>query len=315
MTSSVLSPLNPAGPVAQAIADTAWVLIVGAAAVFAVLMLLLAWALFRRGPGPVPDEQTLFRRWIVGGGLLFPGVVLAALLVHTGLQTAALSPPRTAAEPVIGVVGHLWWWEVQVRDEAGGASFALANEIHLPAGRAVTIGLTSADVIHSLWVPALAGKVDMLPGRVHQLRLQADRPGVYRGQCAEFCGDQHARMALTVVVHDAGGYRRWLAAQARPATAPSDLQAMRGAEVYRALRCAACHDVRGLVPGGAIGPDLTHVASRLHLGAGALPMSAAGLAQWVVHNQRVKPGVRMPSYEQLDAASLQALVAFLEHLH
>jgi cytochrome c oxidase subunit 2 len=169
-------------------------------------------------------------------------------------------------------------------------------------------------VIHSLWVPALAGKVDMLPGRVHQLRVLADVAGVFRGQCAEFCGEQHARMALQVVALPPAEYERWLDAQARPAASPVDPLAQRGLAVYESARCAACHDIRGLVPGAALGPDLTHVGSRLTIGAGTLANDRDALARWVHRPQAVKPGVRMPSYDHLDEASLQALAAFLEQL-
>jgi cytochrome c oxidase subunit II len=215
---------------------------------------------------------------------------------------------------VVGVTARLWWWEMHYRDPASGTAFTLANELHLPQGQAVTLGLSSADVIHSFWVPALAGKVDMVPGRVHQLRLQADQAGVFRGQCAEFCGEQHARMALHVRVRPAAEHAAWLAAQAAPAQLPADALARQGLQVYATLRCAACHDLRGLAPGTRIGPDLTHVGSRLHLGAGSVRNGHAGLQRWLADNQHVKPGVRMPSYAQLDAASMAALVEFLAGL-
>ena len=193
--------LQPAGPVAQTIAEMAWVLFAGGGLVFAIVMTALVWALRRRRQASADmgrDAGTLV--WIVGAGLVFPVVVLSALLVYAVWRTPGLTPTRDAQDLVISVTGHLWWWEVRYSDPASGLDVVLANQIHLPVGRAVTMGLSSADVIHSFWVPALAGKIDMVPGRVHQLRLQADRAGVYRGQCAEFCGEQHARMALHVVV-------------------------------------------------------------------------------------------------------------------
>ena len=199
------------------------------------------------------NDRRLVRRWIVGGGLVFPGVVLAALLAHTAARTVALDDALPGAEPVISVTAHSWWWQVRYRTPAG-SDVVLANEVHVPAGRPVTLGLASADVIHSFWVPQLAGKIDMVPGRVHRLRLQADRPGVYRGQCAEFCGAQHARMALLVVAHEPADYERWLAAQARPAAVPADAQAERGRAVFEAQRCSACHTVRGVATGLALAP-------------------------------------------------------------
>ena len=312
MNGSMGGVLQPAGPVADGVAGLGWLLIGGAALVFVIVMVLLAWALSKHRAAP--DDRQLVRRWIVGGGFAFPTVVLAALLVHATRQTDMLSLPGAPGNDVITVVAKSWWWEVRYRDPASDQDVVLANEIHLPIGRPVTLGLTSDDVIHSLWVPALAGKIDMLPGRVHQLRLQADRAGVYRGQCAEFCGTQHARMVLHVVAHEPADYERWLAMQALPASAPADPQATRGLLVFHEQRCSACHNVRGLASGLALGPDLTHVGSRLHVGAGTLPNGRESLAQWVSHNQEAKPGVRMPDYDHLDNASLQALAAFLEQL-
>jgi len=303
-----MSVLQPATAAAGAIAEVGWVLIAGAAIVFAGVMVLLALAL-RRGPAPVNDLP-----WVVGGGVVFPVVLLSALLAYATLRSAQLfaAPPTPAL--MIAVEARMWWWHVRYRDPATGAEVALANEIRIPVGRPVVLGLTSEDVIHSLWVPALAGKVDMVPGRVHQLRLQVQREGVYRGQCAEYCGTQHARMALHVVALAPEQFDRWLAAQARPAATPADALALRGREVFLAQRCDACHRVRGIADGAQLGPDLTHVASRLQLGAGTLPNGAEPLGAWVAQVQQLKPGARMPSYDQLDPASLQALVAFLAQL-
>ena len=307
--------LQPAGPVAQTIAEMAWVLIVGAGVVFVVVMVALVWALRHRhsAPGDIGRDAGKLG-WIVGAGFVFPVVVLSALLVYADWRAQGLTPPRGAHELVISVTGHLWWWEVHYSDPARGLDVVLANQIHLPVGRAVTLGLTSHDVIHSLWVPALAGKIDMVPGRVHQLRLQADRPGVYRGQCAEFCGEQHARMALHVVAQPPEDFERWLQAQNQPAQAPREPLAQRGAQVFAEQRCTACHTVRGLGPDAAIGPDLTHVASRLHIAAGTLPMNETSLRNWVAHPQAAKPGARMPSYDRLDDDTLGALAAFLAQL-
>jgi cytochrome c oxidase subunit II len=310
--------LQPAGPVARTIAEMAWVLFVGGGVVFLLVMLALALALRRRREATVQGDGGAKLGWIVGAGFVFPVVVLSALLVYAVWRTQGLAAPRGAHETgpalIISITAHQWWWEVRYQDPASGLQVVLANQIHVPLGRVVTLGLSSHDVIHSFWVPALAGKVDMVPGRVHQLRLQADRLGVFRGQCAEFCGEQHARMAVHVVVQSPGDFERWLAAQARPAQAPRDGIALRGAQVFAEQRCSACHSVRGLGPVSALGPDLTHVGSRLHLAAGTLPMSAASLRAWVANPQHIKPGARMPSYAPLDDASLTALAAYLAQL-
>jgi heme/copper-type cytochrome/quinol oxidase subunit 2 len=288
-----------------------WVLIAGAALIFVATMALLVVAIGRRraaGPRRTRDRSRL---WIVGGGLVVPVAVLAALFVY---QTRARSERRRGRPPLRRARRQRDRPHVVV----GGAlprsgrrpDIAAANEIHLPAGRAALIGLNSGDVIHSFWVPSLAGKVDTVPGRVQQLRLEASAPGIYRGPCAEFCGDQHARMTLHVVVDPPEVFERWLRAQAAAAVAPRSAEAERGRTVFEAQRCAGCHAVRGLFDGGTGGPDLTHVGSRAFLGAGTVPADAAGFARWVADVQHLKPGARMPSYDRLDAGSRQALAVF-----
>ena len=190
----------------------------------------------------------------------------------------------------------------------------LANEIHIPINQPVVIGLSSTDVIHSFWIPQLGGKMDMVPGRTHQLVLQATAPGVYRGQCAEYCGAQHARMAMHVVAQTPADFAAWLAAQAQPALPPLSAIAERGREAFVAQRCTACHTVRGISEQGPLGPDLTHVGSRLHLGAGTVRNDLPAMQQWIAHVQEVKPGARMPSFGARDAAALAAISAWLEGL-
>jgi cytochrome c oxidase subunit 2 len=306
------SALNPAGPVATEAAHTAWLLIVGAALVFVLVMAVLALALWRRGRTSGSNPGTV--AWLLGAGVGFPTMVLAALLAYTTLRSERLGVAPAADELLISVTARMWWWEVRYTDPRGGLQVVSANEIRLPAGKPVVLGLNSADVIHSFWVPALAGKVDMVPGRVHQLRVQAEAPGVWRGQCAEFCGEQHARMALQVVVMAPAAFDAWRAAQARPAQVPADGEAARGRAVFVAQRCVACHRVRGAAEGGTLGPDLTHLASRSHLGAGTLANHRANLAEWVGNVQGVKSGARMPSYDRLDADTMAALTAFLASL-
>jgi cytochrome c oxidase subunit II len=296
--------LQTAGPAAHSIAEVGWVLIIGAAVIFAGVMLLLAHALRRHAP------QVPAARWIAGGGVMFPLVVLVALFVWTLPLSSAWRPVPPAGALVISVTARMWWWEVKY---PGAPEVITANEIHVPVGRSVYLALASSDVIHSFWVPALAGKMDMVPGRVQHLLVKADAPGVYRGQCAEYCGEQHARMALHIVAETPEAFESWRAAQARPAAATPP-ERVRGRQAFLAQRCDACHAVRGVSAGARLGPDLTHVASRLHLAAGTLPNTSVSLAHWVAHVQQVKPGARMPSYERLDPETLAALAEWLASL-
>jgi cytochrome c oxidase subunit II len=299
--------LSSASEQALVLTEVAWVLIVGAAIVFTLTMLVLALALRRQ-------KRAIPARWWVVGGFAFPVVVLSALLVYGTLRTVGLDRPP--ANPLaVGVTAHMWWWEIRYRDPASGREVRVANELHLPVGRPVQLGLASADVIHSVWVPALGGKMDTVPGRVNRLVITAREPGIYRGVCAEFCGEQHARMALHVVVLPADDFDRWLSAQAQPArpTEP-DSQAGRGARAFVAQGCVACHTVRGLAEGAALGPDLTHVGSRGWLGAGTLRNEPQAAARWIASVQALKPNARMPSFAHLDPATLDALGAYLEQL-
>jgi cytochrome c oxidase subunit II len=303
------STLHAAGPVAETLLDVSIVLFTGGALIFIGVMALLALAVRRR------SGRVNARWWVLGGGLVFPSVVLAALFAYSEWHRPPwrVAPPKEAL--IVGVTAHMWWWEVRYRDPATGAEIVGANEIRIPVGRPVYFGLSSADVIHSFWVPALGGKMDMLPGRVQHLQLQADRPGTWRGQCAEYCGEQHARMALHVVAEAPAAFDAWLAAQARPAASAPTPELERGREAFVAHRCNACHTVRGVSEESRLGPDLTHVGSRLSLGAGTVANDAAGLAQWVAHTQQLKPGARMPSSrERIDEASMQSIAAWLEGL-
>ena len=237
------------GPEAAAIASLTWVLVAGALAVLVLVSVLTVLAV--RAP----------RAWlgrpaaIVAGGIALPGLVLFALLAYASIAV----PRHEALAPAlrVDVVGRQWWWEVAYLDESGARDFVTANEIRIPAGRPVELRLTSADVIHSFWVPSLAGKLDMIPGRTNILRISADAPGIYRGQCAEYCGGPHALMGLHVVAEPAERFEAWRVAQRAPAAA--------GAGQGRALfesTCGGCHTVRGTAAAGRLGPDLTHVASR-----------------------------------------------------
>lgn len=305
---SVGGVLDSAGEAARAIETVSWVLFVGGTAIFAGVMLLLAWALRR------PHRNVRDRRWVVGGGLLFPGAVLAALFAWTVPMSPAWKTVPPPGALVITVTGHMWWWEVRYRGAGGGADIVTANEIHIPTGRPVYLALASADVIHSFWVPELAGKMDMVPGKLQHLLLSADRPGSWRGPCAEYCGEQHARMVLQLVARPPAEFEAWLAEQAAPARAPATPRQQAGLAAFLANRCDACHAVRGVAAGGGLGPDLTHVGSRLQLAAGTLPNTQEARSQWIARVQQLKSGARMPSYERLDDQTLEAIADWLGSL-
>ena len=294
------SALAPHGPEAGSIAVLAWVLFAGGAAVLLLVTVLAVLAL--RAPRPWLARPAA----IVAGGIALPGLVLLALLVY-----ASVAAPRThsGAALRIEVVGHQWWWEVAYLDGSGKREFATANEIRIPVGRVVELRLTTADVLHSFWVPSLAGKLDLVPGRANVLTIGADKAGVFRGQCAEYCGGPHALMGLHVVAEASDRFEAWRAAQRLPAAAA----ASRGRELFESL-CAGCHTVRGTAAGGILGPDLTHVASRIALAAAALPNDAASRSRWIASGQHVKPGNLMPEYPRMPPEDLAALGDYLAAL-
>ncbi len=297
-----------AGDAAQTIETVTWVLMIGGALIFIGVMLLLAWSLRARATALRP------RLWVIGGGVVFPALVLTALFVWVLPRMPAWKPVPPADALIVTVNAHMWWWEVRYRDPATGADVRTANEIRIPVGRPVYFALTSADVIHSFWVPQLAGKMDMLPGRMQHLLVTAKEPGVWRGQCAEFCGAQHAQMALHVVGLEPQAFDAWLAAQARPAPAPASARQELGRRAFVENRCNACHTVHGVSEQSRLGPDLTHFGSRLHLGAGMLANTPEGRERWLTHIQQIKTGARMPSYDRLDSATLDALGDWLGSL-
>ncbi|MPY94919.1 MAG: cytochrome c oxidase subunit II [Acidimicrobiia bacterium] len=234
---------------------------------------------------------------------------VALLVVVLGATVEAMRDvPATAPADalVVDVVGHQWWWEVRYRKEG----VTTANELHVPVGRPIALRLTSADVIHSFWVPELGGKLDLLPDGTNTLVLQADQPGEYRGECAEFCGLQHARMRITVVAEPAEQFASWAAAQQQPAAEPAGVAARRGQELFLGGDCATCHALRGTTAAATVGPDLTHVARRRTLGAGAAPNTPGDLADWVSDPHSTKSGVAMPATD-LAADELDAVLAYL----
>lgn len=249
--------------------------------------------------------------------------VLAALAltvaIITGLTVASFWTTRglTAATGddalVLRVKGYQWWWEVAYTDPDPSRTFLTANEIHIPIGRPVRIELVGADVIHSFWVPSLAGKQDMIPGRANEIAFTATRPGTYRGQCAEFCGLQHAHMAFLVVADEPEAFETWRREQIAEAAAPADEEARAGQAIVTSRQCGACHAIRGTPAAGTVAPDLTHVASRRTLAAGLLPTTRGSLAAWIADPQTLKPGSNMPLVP-LSPTELRAVTAYLAGL-
>lgn len=301
--------LDPAGPFAQSIGALSWTLFVMGAVVFVIVAITLGLALFggERMRARLSGESLI---WI--GGLAFPIVVLSGILIY-GLAVTARTTPEIGPDTMrVRVTGEMWWWRVAYLDGQGREVLQDANEVHIPAGRPVAFELESADVIHSFWVPRLHGKLDMIPGRRNILVLQADQPGVYGGQCAEYCGGPHALMGLVVVVHAPEAFDRWRADQDRIVPVSADTRVARGAEVFAASGCGACHTVRGTEANGLAGPDLSRMGSRRTLGAGILPNNRGTLAGWISDSQAIKPGNRMPPYEVLSGEDLHAVAAYLE---
>ena len=300
--------LEPAGEGARRIADLTWFLFAAGAIVFIAVMVAFALAVRAgRDASGRTEEARGERLQIVAGGVV-PAVIVAALFVVTLRALPVLSAAAGSSESDVELIGRQWWWEVRY-PRLGIVS---ANEIHIPVGRPVRLTVRTADVIHSFWVPRLHGKIDLVPGRTNTLRLDATRPGTYRGQCAEYCGLQHARMALRVVAHEAASYAEWADRERSAATPPTDSLPLAGAVVFDRV-CAACHAIRGTLAAGARGPDLTHVASRAALAAGTLANTRANLTTWVAEAERIKPGNGMPSI-RLAPGELAAVIAYLERL-
>ncbi len=302
----IQSAFIPYGPGAESILEITWVLIVGGTLIFALVVVLAVLAL--RAPRPWLSSPRL----VIAGGIVLPVVVLPALLVYSLLAAPRMSA-ADAPGVAIEVIAHQWWWEVIYLDARGEPDFVTANEIRLPVGQVAELRLRSADVLHSFWVPSLAGKLDHIPGKDNRLRLQADRAGVFRGQCAEYCGGPHAKMAFFVVAEPADGFEAWRAAQRRPYAGAAGDEADPGLKLFLD-HCAACHTVRGTPADGDMGPDLTHFATRLSVGAGILPNRRGSVAGWITSSQHLKPGNLMPEFRRFDSTELYALTNWLETL-
>jgi cytochrome c oxidase subunit II len=243
------------------------------------------------------------------GGVIIPVIILAGLLGLTIYSHISLAAPGEPTALTIEVIGHRWCGEVRYPNEG----IVSANEIHIPVGRPVEIHLTSRDVIHSFWVPQLAGKLDMNPGETNSMWLQADEPGIYRGICAEFCGLQHANMQFMVIASPEASFQEFVERESQPALEPEDDLALTGQQVFMGSSCVYCHTIQGTNATGELGPDLTHIASRLTIGAGILENNRGNLAGWIVDPHTFKPGNLMPP-TNMTGAELQALLAYLDTL-
>jgi cytochrome c oxidase subunit 2 len=307
------SMVHPAGPAAAEIARIWWVMLGAFTAVFILVMMLMLVAILRRpaASASAPTARSLppwgRTGFIVAGGILLPVVVLTPLFIFSLLASARLHMPKDAL--TIRVVGHMWWWEVRYPD----SGIVTANEIHIPVGKPVRLELASADVIHSFWVPRLHGKRDMIPGVENVFWIQADKPGVYRGQCGEYCGTQHANMAFEVIALSPDEYDEWIDSQSAPTPVPETATTERGRQVFLTAGCKQCHAITGTAAVGNAGPDLTNVGSRRMIGGALLPNSRGNLAGWIADPQAIKPGIKMPR-TYLEADDLQALVSYLESL-
>jgi cytochrome c oxidase subunit II len=312
--------MRAAGGSARAIANFGWMVLLVFTAVAILVWLLLLWVSSRRR-GTFADRPKVDaaenRRWITIGGMGIPAAVFFALFVMM-FRPMQASPvhdetQRTPADMLI--TGRQWWFDAEYFGDTPNSSVHVPTEIHIPVGRAVNINLETRDVIHSFWVPKLQGKVDLVPGITNRIQLEADKPGEYAGECAEFCGVQHAHMRILVVAQPEAEYETWLASQRNTAASSQGRpDATYGAQVFQASACPLCHTVRGTDAHGLVGPDLTHVGSRKTIAGGMLVNDTANLEAWITDAQALKPGTQMPTLHQFDGRDVRAMVAYLQSL-
>jgi cytochrome c oxidase subunit II len=312
------STLAPRSHAAGDIANLFWVMMAVAFGGLALITGLLVFAWVRRGRrgfGADPDDPHPGERpaWfvVVGMGVVFPLVVIVALFIvsNGAIINITQAPAASSTAMTVDAIGHQWYWAFRYP----GTKAVTADELHIPVRTRVNLVATTADVIHSFWVPELNRKVDTIPGRQNRILLYANRPGIYRGQCAEYCGLQHAHMGMLVFVQTKAQFRAWLRKQSVPASAPTTGLARRGERVFLDGPCSSCHTIRGTSARGFVGPDLTHLASRTTLGGVTIPNRRGYLARWIVDSQHFKPGNQMPDFH-LGQAQVRALVAYLGSL-
>jgi cytochrome c oxidase subunit II len=311
------SALDTHGPEAKTLENLFWIFTGILGAVWIATMIAVLFSLRRRraaGEDPLVTHPRTDRRM----GIVVSSAVGLTLVIVLSLTALSYGGQRELFSHKDGavsmtVVGHQWWWEVQYEDQQPSRTFTTANEIHVPVGEPILIKLEASDVIHSFWVPSLAGKLDLIPGRQNQIQIQADRPGIYRGQCAEFCGAQHAHMSMLVVAESREEFEHWRDRQIAAAQPPSDPESRRGHDIFLTKPCLMCHQIRGTSAGGRVAPDLTHVGSRRMIASGTLETTRGNLAAWIIDPQGIKPGVHMPVIK-LEPDEVQPLAVYLEGL-
>ncbi len=321
------STSNAHGPAARSIARLSNAMSIVFVITIVVMWVLIAVAL-KKNKGSLDEHMPIDigggQKWVAIGGLAIPLLVLSIFFFvgldllasfpihgdHGAMNTEAMA---AKSKPDILIIGHQWWWEVHYLGQPG-QEVTTANEIHIPAHRAVNIELRTADVNHAFWVPSLHGKVDLLPGNVNFIRIEASEPGSYVGQCAEYCGKQHANMHILLVAQEPAAFQEWLANQRKNGVQPTDANTEMGKEEFVAGPCARCHTVRGTSAMGRLGPDLTHIGSRREIGSDSFPNNNAYLEAWVTNAQSLKPGCKMPNVTQFNGEQLRSLVAYLRQL-
>jgi cytochrome c oxidase subunit 2 len=309
------SVFSPGGPAARAIGRLGEAVLFICCIVALVVLILLTWGALRRKGSLAEHESPDVvggQRWLLIGGFLAPAIILGSFLFAT-LRTVNRFPLHDDNQyrTDIRIVGRQWWWEVQYEGDRGSTRIVSANEVHIPTRWPVEIALESRDVIHSFWVPALHGKVDLIPGHPNRIQVEADVPGRYEGECAEFCGAEHTLMKFTVIAQPLEEYERWLAHEAEPALPPPDPEAAVGQALFEARACSLCHRVRGSAALATYGPDLTHLATRQSIAANSYPNSRAYLEAWVTHAQSLKPDAQMPNLSEFSGTELQAISHYL----
>ncbi len=305
-----LNYLESFGARADPVRTLTWALLIVSIVVVVAITGLVLWGSLRRGSDETPAISRPGNGLnIIVAGLIVTVITLLGSVAWTMVVLARVATPPSDPELTLEINARQWWWQVRYTSDTPSRNFVTANEIHIPVGEPVRVRLSSSDVIHSFWVPALSGKTDVVPGQVNATWIEADKPGVYLGQCAEFCGTQHARMGLRVVAEPRDKFNAWLADQIAPAPQPQDKVAAAGETTF-GRRCAACHAVRGTRAGGTFGPDLSHLAGRATLAAGTVPNTPGYLSAWIADPQHIKPGTRMPTVP-LTGSELEQVRAYL----